>query len=204
MAKLYFRYGTMGSSKTANALMVHFNYKQNKIPVALFKPASAIRDGILVRSRIGLEEVSIPVLADTDFTEVDVQKYKVLIVDECQFLSEKQVNQLRKIVDNLEIDVFCYGLRTDFRTKLFEGSKRLFEIADSIEEIKMVCECGKKALYNARLDENGNVMLSGEQVDTRSYTYKAMCSDCFAKAVEKSKKEEEFTITREIQEECFA
>lgn len=185
MAKLYFKYGTMGSSKTANALMTRFNYIQQGIDVLLLKPALDTRDGKgILSSRIGLSAPVIMVYETDSLLEI-YKKHKkpVIIVDEAQFLTAAQVDELRIISDAEDIPVFCYGLRTDFQTKLFEGSKRLFELADSIEELKSVCSCGKKAIVNARF-ENGKVTINGNQICIGGdEKYKALCYQCWRKAL---------------------
>ncbi len=167
MAKLYFRYGAMGSSKTANALMVHYNYIERGSNAVLLKPQLENRDGEkIIKSRIGLKSECCYV---EDFiTEIGTnwdaaKKYDAVIVDECQFLSAEQVDWLSDLVDFAEIPVICYGLRTDFQSKFFLGSKRLMEIADKIEEIKTVCWCGRKAAINARISD-GKIVRNGEQV----------------------------------------
>ena len=148
MAKLYFKYGAMGSSKTANALITKFNYEERGMKVWLIKPALDDRDGVgVVRSRIGLSEEAYVVSGETDLYRTFREKtdFHVIIADECQFFTEAQIDQLRQIVNEFDVPVLCFGLRTDFLTNLFEGSRRLFEVADSITEIKTICSCGKKA-----------------------------------------------------------
>ncbi|HWT26976.1 MAG TPA: thymidine kinase, partial [Mobilitalea sp.] len=157
MAKLYFKYGAMGSSKTAQALITKFNYEERGMKVWLIKPQIDNRDGEnLVKSRVGLSSPAyvLPSTEDVYQTYLKMDKQMdVVIVDECQFLTEDQVDQLAVLVMDYNIPVLCFGLRADFRTKLFPGSKRLFEIADSITEIKTICSCGRKATVNVRLDE---------------------------------------------------
>ena len=191
MAKLYFKYGAMGSSKTAQALITKFNYEERGMRVWLIKPAIETRDGEYVRSRIGLEAkaeliekgADIIALLDKKSTPVDV-----IIADECQFLEKRQIDALRAIVDEKSIPVLAFGLRTDFKTELFEGSKRLFELADSISEIKTICACGRKATINARVDKDGNVLTDGEQLFLGgNESYIATCHKCYK---EKIKKEE--------------
>ena len=189
MAKLYFKYGAMGSSKTANALITKFNYEERGMKVWLIKPALDIRDGAdVVRSRIGLEARANAITPDVDVFE-EFKKagdFHVVIADECQFFTAKQIDGLRKIVDELDIPVLCFGLRTDFLTHTFEGSHRLFEIADSISEIKTVCECGSKAIVNARIDESGKVVTEGGQILLGGNdSYIAMCHACWKKAIKK-------------------
>ena len=167
MAKLYFRYGVMGSSKTANALMVHYNYLKRGSNAVLLKPKLENRDGEkIIKSRIGLESECDYVedfMADIGTDWEAAKKYDAVIVDECQFLSSEQVDWLSDLVDYAEIPVICYGLRTDFQSKFFPGSMRLMEIADKIEEIKTVCWCGRKAEINARI-RDGKIVRDGEQV----------------------------------------
>ena len=191
MAKLYFKYGAMGSSKTANALITKFNYEERGMKVWLIKPALDDRDGVAaVRSRIGLSANAYVMQAGTNIFE-EYKKYSdcdVIIADECQFLTPAQIDDLRRIVDELDIPVLCYGLRTDFLTKLFPGSLRLFEVADSITEIKTICECGKKAIVNARIDGEGKVVTEGGQILIGGNdSYIAMCHSCWKNAIAKQR-----------------
>ena len=193
MAKLYFKYGAMGSSKTANALITKFNYEERGMRVWLIKPAIDTRDGAgVIRSRIGLEANAQIIGANTDIYaefagRVDCH---VIIADECQFFTEAQIDQLRRIVDELDIPVLCFGLRTDFMTRLFSGSRRLFEVADSITEIKTICTCGKKAIVNARIDEQGKVVTTGGQILLGGNdSYVAMCHSCWKQAIAKQESE---------------
>ena len=184
MAKLYFKYGAMGCSKTAQALITKFNYEERDMKVVLMKPAVDTRDGVqTIRSRIGLSSDAVCLASDCDVFRLYTDGYmdcRVVIVDECQFLTEEQVDQLGMIALEYDVPVLCFGLATDFLTHLFPGSKRLFEIAESIVEIKSVCKCGAKATVNARLDENGNVLYSGEQVCLGgNEKYTAMCRRCW-------------------------
>lgn len=186
MAKLYYKYGAMGSSKTANALITKFNYEERGMKVLLIKPAIDDRDGAnIIRSRIGLAEEANIINADTDIYFLFKQNShcSVVIADECQFFSKEQVDQLRMIVNDFDVPVLCFGLRTDFRTNLFEGSKRLFEVADSISEIKTVCSCGSKAIVNARIDATGKVVTAGGQILIGGNdSYVAMCHKCWKNA----------------------
>ena len=197
MSKLYFKFGPMGSSKTANALMTVYNYQEKGYSVWLIKPAIDTRDDEFdengnritkVRSRIGLSSVAHVIDESDNILEklnkqTDKEKVDVIICDECQFLTELQVDELRYITAYYDIPVLCFGLRSDFQSKLFTGSKRLFEVADSIAEIKSVCRCGAKAIINARLDENGNVITVGEQVEIGgNEKYEAMCWKCWKSA----------------------
>ncbi|MCI8478166.1 MAG: thymidine kinase [Oscillospiraceae bacterium] len=165
MAKLYFRYGVMGSSKTANALMVRYNYQERGQEALLVKPAVDQRDGArFVASRAGL---SSPCIYFSDLQAMTVEQlrpYACVIVDEAQFLSPEEVAYLVCLVDEVNLPVICYGLRTDFKGDLFPGSMALLAAADVIEEVKTICWCGKKATCNARFDSTGRVLKEGEQV----------------------------------------
>lgn len=186
MAKLYFKFGAMGCSKTAQALITKFNYEERNMKVLLLKPAIDNRDGAnIVKSRIGLKNEAVTVGADENVYEKYVNEYSdcnVIIVDECQFLTPGQIDQLSDIVINKNIPVLCFGLSTDFTTHLFPGSRRLFEIAESITEIKSVCTCGAKATVNARIDEQGRIVTEGSQVCIGGNDrYVAMCRRCWLK-----------------------
>lgn len=184
MAKLYFKYGVMGSSKTAQALITKFNYEERGMKVWLIKPQTDNRDGDgFVISRAGLSSPAY-VLPYTENVYEGFGKLScpvdVIIVDESQFLAEEQVDQLAMIVIDYNVPVLCFGLRADFRTKMFPGSKRLMEIADSITEIKTICSCGRKATVNVRLDQNGKIITEGEQILIGGNDqYTAMCYQCY-------------------------
>ena len=166
MSQLYFNYGVMGSSKTANALMVHFNYKTLGKNAILVKPSIDKRDGEhTIKSRVGIQNKCYTMPELMQINALDIAQYAAIIVDEAQFLSPLEVDWLSDLVDNYDIPVICYGLRADFKGDLFPGSKRLLEIADKISEIKTVCWCGRKATFNARFDKHGHVLKSGEQVE---------------------------------------
>ena len=189
MAKLYFRFGAMGCSKSAQALITKFNYEERNMKVMFIKPAFDTRDGQdVVRSRIGLEAKAIAVPADMNIYQLYKEKHsdcKVVICDACQFLTPTQVDELDRIVMDYDIPVLCFGLSTDFLTHLFPGSQRLFEIAQSITEIKSVCKCGSKATVNARLDDNGDVVYEGDQLLLGGNgRYEAMCRKCWLKRKE--------------------
>lgn len=193
MAKLYFKYGAMGSSKTAQALITKYNYEENELRVWLIKPAADIRDGVQVlRSRIGLEAMVDVIPPDMDlyarFQEEKQTNCDVIIVDECQFLTPEQIDELRAIVNDFNIPVICFGLRTDFRTKLFPGSLRLMEVADTIQEIKTICDCGAKATVNARIDPSGHIVTQGAQVELGGNDrYIAMCHKCYVRGIREHK-----------------
>ena len=189
MAKLYFKYGAMGSSKTAQALITKYNYEENDMSVWLIKPSADIRDGAgILRSRIGLQANCEIMTPDTDvhklFSLTRKNKCDVVIVDECQFMTPEQIEQLRAIVDDYNVPVICFGLRTDFQTKLFPGSMRLMELADKIQEIKTICDCGTKATVNARIDCDGHIVTEGAQVVLGGNdSYIAMCHRCYIRGI---------------------
>ena len=201
MSKLYFKFGAMASSKTANALMTRFNYEEKGNHVWLIKPDLDNRDdytnenGVrvtVVKSRIGLSAVADVVRRDEDiharFVALNEQQHiDVIICDECQFLTAAQVDQMKYIAEYCDTPVLCFGLRSDFLTQLFEGSKRLFEIADSITEIKSVCRCGKKAIVNARIAD-GRVVTAGEQIEIGGNDkYEGMCWGCWQQRIQEGK-----------------
>ncbi len=194
MAKLYFKYGAMGSSKTANALITKFNYEERGMKVWLIKPSVDDRDGAnVVKSRIGLSQEATVIKPDVNLLLAYRKRSDcdVIIADECQFFTAKQIDELREIVDTLNVPVLCFGLRTDFLTNLFEGSRRLFEVADSISEIKTICTCGKKAIINARIDEKGKIVTRGSQIMIGGNdSYVAMCHSCWKKAINKQADDE--------------
>ena len=193
MAKLYFKYGAMGSSKTAQALITKYNYEENDLKVWLIKPSADTRDGAeVLRSRIGLEAQVEVIAPHVDiyarFLGGKVRRSDVIIVDECQFMTEKQIDQLRSIVDEHNIPVICFGLRTDFQTRLFPGSRRLMEVADTIQEIKTICDCGAKATVNARISD-GYIVTEGAQVVLGGNdSYIAMCHKCYIRGIREHKK----------------
>lgn len=193
MAKLYFKYGAMGSSKTAQALITKYNYEENDMKVWLIKPSADTRDGVqILRSRIGLAAAVEVIAPEADvyeqFTKTRAGKCDVIIVDECQFMTELQIDQLRAIVNDYNVPVMCFGLRTDFQTRLFSGSRRLMEVADTIQEIKTICDCGAKATVNARIND-GYIVTEGAQVVLGGNdSYIAMCHRCYIKGIREHKK----------------
>ena len=193
MAKLYFKYGAMGSSKTAQALITRYNYEENDLRVWLIKPSADSRDGeAVIRSRIGLEGVAQILSPEADVLEIfraeQLGQCDVIIVDEFQFLTEAQIDQLRAIVDEHNVPVMCFGLRTDFQCHLFAGSRRLMEVADTIQEIKTICDCGAKATVNARIDSEGHIVTQGEQLFLGGNdSYIAMCHKCWVRGIREHK-----------------
>lgn len=188
IGKLYFRYGTMGSAKTALLLTTAYNFEERGMAYICLKPVVDTREKKnVIRSRIGIERECKWIYPETDLYEMihdtfeqtlDVPDW--ILVDEAQFLSAVQVDQLARVVDDYACNVVCYGLRTDFKTHLFEGSRRLFEIADSIDEIKSTCSCGRKTIVNARIDGAGQIITEGEQVEIGGNDrYIAVCRKCW-------------------------
>ncbi len=173
MAKLYFRYGAMGSSKTANAIMVRHNYLERGQKVLMLKPRLDNRDGeTIVASRCGLQCECAFI---EDIATYDLSQFDCLIVDEAQFLTKAQVEYLVHVVDHIHVPVICYGLRADFQGNLFEGSHWLLAWADTIEEVKTICWCGRKATCNARVVD-GKVVKEGEQIQLGgNESYVSLC-----------------------------
>ena len=191
MAKLYFKYGAMGSSKTATALITKYNYEERGMKVWLIKPSADERDGqFILKSRIGLtsECEAIPPATDIRALYAARPDVDVIIVDECQFLTGEQIDQLRELVDRENLPVLCFGLRTDFQCRLFAGSRRLMEVADTIQEIKTICDCGAKATVNARIDSEGHIVTQGEQLFLGGNdSYIAMCHKCWVRGIREHK-----------------
>ena len=183
MAKLYFKYGAMGSSKSAQALITQFNYEELGMKVWLIKPSIDDRDGKnIIRSRIGLQREAQVITPDENILETfsKLSGIDVIIADEAQFFTPAQIDQLRTIVDDEDLPVLCFGLRTDFLTHFFPGAQRLMELADSLTEIKTVCACGRKATVNARIDANGRIVTEGGQILLGGNdSYVAMCHKCW-------------------------
>ena len=203
MAHLRFLHGTMNAGKTLNLLSTAYNLEENNIQIMVLKPSLDTRDGEgVIRSRAGIERKCVMIDKDVNlykavkayknFLAAQLETLRWVIIDEAQFLTTEQVDQLSDVADFLDVDVMCFGLRTDFQSHLFEGSKRLFEIADDIEEIKASCECGeKKTSINARFDENGEIVTEGSQVEIGgNERYKAICRKCWKDKIrEKMNKE---------------
>ena len=165
MARLYFRYGSMGSSKTANALMVAYNYEEKGQRALLAKPGLDDRDGEgVIASRIGISHPCVSVEELMRMGERELRDFDCVIVDEAQFCTKEQVARLSDVVDFYDIPVICYGLRTDFQRNLFEGSLWLLAWADVIEEVKTVCWCGRAATCVARFGTDGRMVTEGSQV----------------------------------------
>ena len=182
--KIYFKHGVMGSSKSLDLIRAEYNYRERGLETIVFTPATDTRNDGKIKSRIGLSVDAIVIKkSDNVFTIVEAElakghDIKVIYVDEVHFLQPVQIDQLGVVADTFAISVLCYGLRTDFRNQLFPASKRLFEIADEIEEIKAMCECGKKAVCNARF-LNGKPTKTGEQIMVGDQEYKSFCRKCY-------------------------
>lgn len=193
MAKLYFKYGAMGSSKSAQALITQFNYEELGMSVWLIKPSVDNRDGAdIIKSRIGLMRHAQVITPGENIVEAyhEAGRFDVIIADEAQFLTPEQIDQLRYIVDMEDVPVLCFGLRTDFLTNFFPGARRLMELADSITEIKTVCSCGRKATVNARIDGSGRIVTSGSQILLGGNdSYVAMCHRCWKMKIAGQEKE---------------
>ena len=189
MANLVFYYGAMGCSKTANALMTRFQYMDKGLKVWLIKPELDTRDDIhhedgtitsLVKSRVGISGEATVIKSDQDI--IPPSETDLIICDEAQFLTETQVDELKAITETYDIPVYCYGLRTDFRTKLFPGSKRLFELSSNVIQLESICSCGKPAIINARFNSKGKIVTAGSQIEIGGdERYKALCYSCWKK-----------------------
>lgn len=197
MAKLYFKWGVMNSGKSLEILSRNYNFKERGIGTLVMKSTVDVRDSNIIKSRaLNTEERCVPITPGDDVYKKIVRyvaariesacpEVKWIIIDEAQFLSEEQVDQLSRIVDELDINVICYGLRTDFRTQLFPGSKRLFEIADKFEEMRSTCRCGERASVNVRIDKDGKIVTEGPQVECGSEDkYITLCRKCYKNAIE--------------------
>ena len=196
MSKLYFIQSPMNGSKSALLLMKAHSFEERGIPFICMKPSIDNREGVdFIYSRVGIKRECITIDPDDNIFNIvndiialiDKANAKLLqwiLVDECQFFTAKQIEQLTKIVDDLGINVMCYGLRTDFNTHLFEGSKRLLELADDIDEIKISCSCGRKAIINARVNDDGYVITDGEQILIGGNDrYIPLCRKCYSDAI---------------------
>ena len=193
MAKLYFKYGAMGSSKSAQALITKFNYEEKGMSVWLIKPSTDTRDGAdIIRSRIGLEAHANIMVPEASIVEEYARagRHDVIIADEAQFFTPQQIDELRELVDTQNLPVLCFGLRTDFLTHFFPGAQRLMELADSLTEIKTVCSCGRKATVNARIAEGGRIVTEGSQVFLGGNdSYIAMCHKCWKEKIKEQAEE---------------
>ncbi len=196
MSKFYFKFSPMEAGKSAMLLIEAYNFEKRNINILCMKPSIDNRESIdKISSRIGIEKECFVIYPNYDIYAIvkkiislneNNNKLQWILVDESQFLTSEQVEQFRAIVDDFDINVMCYGLRTDFQTHLFEGSKRLFELADDIDELKISCSCGRKAIFNARFNENGELVANGEQILIGGEDkYKPMCSKCYREELNK-------------------
>ena len=191
MSKLYFRYGAMNCGKTTSLLQVAHNYEERGMKVVLIKPSIDTKANDSVSSRIGVERKVDHLVSPEEnlkgYLNLLVGNTRCVLVDEAQFLSESQVEELFVFSKLTNIPVICFGLRCDFRTNLFPGSKRLFELADEIEELYTICRCGRKARFNARI-VNGEFTLDGDQVAIDGdVEYESLCGKCYLTKVRKMK-----------------
>ena len=190
MAKLYFRHGTVGSAKTLNLLAVAHNYRQQGKKILLMKPSLDTRFGKeCIKSRAGLEvEADLLIIDENSLKGVDYAGISCILIDEAQFLSAKVIDELRRISLDFDIPILCYGLRTDFKSNLFEGSKRLMELADSIEEEKATCHyCNRKSIMNLK-HVNGLATSEGRSVELGAEEkYFPTCYKCYRCEVEKAR-----------------
>lgn len=200
MAKLRYYFGTMGSTKTLTLLTSAFQFEEKGIHFLCFKPSIDTRcEENIIKSRLGVERECVPINSECNlYTFISNylstsealldNKLEWILIDEVQFLTEEQIDQLAAIVDIFDINVSCYGLRTDFKSKSFPASNRLFEIADTIEEIKSPCSCGRKSIINARIDANGKLVTFGQQVMIGGNDeYIPLCRKCWKERIEKEK-----------------
>lgn len=191
MAKLYFKFGAMKSGKTRDLIKTWYNYNEKGMKAIIVKPASDKKAGSNIQSRAKEELKADMILSAGDNAYEKVFYYTIkyspincVLVDEAQFLTEKQVDELSEVVDNFNIPVLCYGLRADAFSNLFTGSKRLFEVADVLEELKAICKCGDKATYNLRLNRIDGELIpvfEGDQVsiDGIDSDYDSVCRKCY-------------------------
>ena len=200
MCKLYFKYGTMNSSKSANLLMIKHNYEEQGMKVFLLKSAIDDREkAAIVKSRVGISSPCYMLEKEESISSLNLEPYDVVMVDESQFLSPKQVEELYEV--SLKMPVLCFGLLTDSNRKLFPGSARLVELAESFEKIKTICACGKAANYNARFAENGVMIVGGNQIEIGGNDkYKALCKCCYEREyrIQKNQKPELMNPAREL------
>ena len=192
MSKLYFRYGAMSCGKSTVLMQVAYNYEKNNMKVVIIKSAIDTKGDDNLVSRIGLKRKVDILLGKDESVEKELSKYKnidCILVDEAQFLYPKQVEELWKITKKKNIPVICYGLKGDFQSKLFIGSKRLIELADEIEEIITICKCGKRAKFNARYN-NGKLVTEGEDIvidgENNNIEYRPLCGKCYLSELEKN------------------
>lgn len=194
MSKLYFRYGAMNSGKSTHLMQVAYNYEERGMKVIILKPKVDKKGGNTLVSRLGVNrEADLLVSEEDNVFEVienylkDDKQIDCILVDEVQFMKSKQIDELFQIAIKLDIPIICYGLRTDFKMDGFEGSTRLLLLAHSIEEMKTICACGQKAIFNGR-KINGRFVFEGEQIaidEQDDVRYESLCGDCYYKFKQK-------------------
>lgn len=185
MAKLFFYYAPMNVGKSMQIIASAYSFKERNVPYIVMKSSIDTRDFGVIHSRGCNTEIDCITFNKNEnlynIVQQQTNKPKWILVDESQFLTKQQVDELSDIVDFMDINVICYGLRTDYKTNLFEGSKRLFEVADTIEELKSTCSCGdRKTIFNIRIDTNGNIVTEGKQIEVGSEDkYTTLCRKCY-------------------------
>lgn len=193
MKKLFFRYGSMNCGKTTHLLQTAHNYERENMKVLIMKPILDTKGNKKIVSRIGIEKTVNHLIKQNEniynyiINYKNINNIKCILIDEAQFLNRKQVDELLKLVNELNIDIICYGIRLDFLANGFEGSTRLLEIAHSIEELKTICRCGNKATFNARY-VNNKFTITGNQIKIDGFdkvTYKSLCSKCYYDEINK-------------------
>lgn len=191
MAKLHFKYGTMNTGKSVDLMRTAYNYEENGFKVFVIKPLVDTKSGDFISSRVGLSR-KVDLLLDSDDNVIDVLKDKltdisVIFVDEAQFLTRNQIDDLYIISKVVDVPIICYGLRTDFNMESFEGSKRLLEIADILEQLQSLCECGNISRVVGRM-EDGEYVTEGESIvidGTSNVEYRPLCGSCYLQKVKK-------------------
>lgn len=190
MGKLYFKYGAMGSGKTIELLRTIYNYERGNFKTVLFKPLIDAKGDDNIVSRMGLSRKVDALLAnDAKVTTSIDDETKTIFIDEAQFLTKEQVEELWLLTKERDLIVFCYGIKQDFLTNMFPASKRLLELADKIEEIPTLCKCGKKATFSLR-KLNNRPVFEGEQISIDGFfdvTYEALCGECYLKTFKEAK-----------------
>lgn len=191
LAKLYFKYGVMGSAKSLDLIRADYNYRERGMKTYVLTSAIDTRNGGIIKSRVGVSVHARQIAHHENIYEIIKDEIKInkldvkaIFVDEVHFFTVKQIDELTEVVDRLKLPVLCYGLRSDFRTELFPASKRLLEVADEIEEIKAMCDCGRKATYNTRFI-NGSPTKTGDQILIGDEEYKSFCRACYKKLFSK-------------------
>ena len=191
MGKLHFKYGTMNSGKTFEILRTAHNYEENGYKVIIIKPSVDLKGEKSIVSRVGMKrDVDYLITPSMKISSIYDGSAQVILADEAQFFTKKQIDDLWLLTKNKDVTVFCFGLKTDFLSNSFPGSRRLFELADKIEEVTTLCKCGNKAMFNLRM-LNGNPIFDGDQISIDGFgdvTYAPVCGLCYIKKFEIAKK----------------